>query len=688
MSEQHAPKAAASDSRMSQTPAEELTIAFIGNPNCGKTTLFNAYTGANLKVANWPGVTVERVEGAIESHGRKIRLVDLPGTYSLSSYTMEEQVSRQFILSDQVDVVVDVADASSLERSLYLTLQLIELGKPVVLALNMMDIVEKRGIDLDLHRLQELLGIPVVPVVARKKKGLRTLLHAALHQHEDGDASNHRPRAVDREAELEHVTEYAADIEAHIRDLEQKLPADTANPRYAAVGLLEHDPELMTLYPDLSREAPDFSDRIINGKYDAIERIMPEVLLGKEASDTFTDKVDDIVLRPVWGILIFLGIMGLVFALTFNVGDWLSAWLEELIDWFTQGVGSLLEGVHASDWVISLVCDGIISGVGGILTFLPNVTILFIALAFLEDSGYMSRVAYVMNDIMERLGLSGRAFIPMVLGFGCTVPAVMASRTLESRRDRFRVMLVTPFMSCSAKLPIYILFSGMFFGSNAMWAAYSMYLIGILMALLITWLLHLTDRHEEMQPLLIELQAYKRPSAYTIYVYVRDKVKDFLTKAGTTIFVASILLWLLLHLGPSGMTEDVSRSFAAVIGRGLAWILVPCGLGFWQIAVALLAGISAKEVVVSSTAVLFGIANVNSFGGMQQLHQELLQIGFGPLNAWCMMLFCLLYVPCLAALATIRREGGTRQMIAGILLQLGVAWVTTFAVWQIGSLFL
>ncbi len=664
--------------------SRELTIAFIGNPNCGKTTLFNAYTGANLKVANWPGVTVERVEGAIESHGRKIRLVDLPGTYSLSSFTMEEQVSRQFILSDQVDVVVDVADASSLERSLYLTLQLIELGKPAVLALNMMDIVEKRGIDLDLHRLQELLGIPVIPVVARKKKGLRTLLHAALHQYEDADASNHRPRAVDREAELEFVTKYAPDIEDCIHDLEQRLPAGTDNPRFAALALLEHDPEIMDRYPDLAKGTPDFGDRIINGKYDTIEKIMPEVLLGKEASDSFTDKVDEVVLRPFWGVLIFLAVMGLVFALTFNVGDWLSGWLETLIDWFTQGVGTLLETMHASPWVINLVCDGIISGVGGILTFLPNVTILFIALAFLEDSGYMSRVAYVMNDIMEHLGLSGRAFIPMVLGFGCTVPAIMASRTLESWKDRFRVMLVTPFMSCSAKLPIYILFSGMFFGQYAMWAAYSMYLIGILVALAVTWLLHITDR--SAQPLLIELPAYKRPSAYTIYVYVWDKVKDFLEKAGTTIFVASILLWLLMHLGPSGLTDDVSVSFAATLGRGLAWILIPCGLGFWQIAVALLAGISAKEVVVSSTAVLFGIANVNSFGGMQQLHQELLGIGFGPLNAWCMMLFCLLYVPCLASLATIRREGGVRTMVTGAAFQLGVAWLLTFVTWQIGSL--
>lgn len=667
--------------------SKDLTIAFIGNPNCGKTTLFNAYTGANLKVANWPGVTVERVEGAIKSHGQTIQLVDLPGTYSLSSFTMEEQVSRQFILSDEVDVVVDVADASSLERSLYLTLQLIELGKPMVLALNMMDIIQKRGIELDLHRLQEILGIPVIPVTARKRHGLQTLLHAALHQQEDSHAENHKPRAIHKEAAKLRVVDYAADVEVDIAKIEKLLPSDTPNARWQAIEILQRDPEILKRYPELP-EFKDMANRIINGKYDVIQEIMGEVLLGKDKSDSFTDKVDHFILHPVWGLLVFFAVMALVFALTFTVGDWLSGYMEELIDGFTGFTGSLLEHLHVSGWLQDLICDGVISGVGGILTFLPNVTILFIALALLEDSGYMARVAYVMNDIMARFGLSGRAFIPMVLGFGCTVPAIMASRTLESKEDRRRVMLLTPFMSCSAKLPIYILFSGMFFGQYAMWAAYSMYLLGILVALFFTWILHVMDKNKETHPLLIELPAYKQPSTYTVYVYVWDKVKDFLQKAGTTIFVASIILWLLMHLGVQGYTEDITLSFAALAGRSIAWLLVPCGLGFWQIAVALIAGISAKEVVVSSTAVLFGIANVNSFEGMQLLHAELSALGFGPLNAWCMMVFCLLYVPCLASLATIRKESGSAVfMWRTILFQIAVAWCASALFYQIGSLF-
>lgn len=667
------------------------TIGFIGNPNCGKTTLFNAYTGANLKVANWPGVTVERMEGAISSHGQTIKLIDLPGTYSLNSFTMEEQVTREFLLSSEVDVIVDVADASSLERSLYLTLQLCEMEKPMVLALNMMDVVEKRGMDLDLHRLQELLGIPVVPVVARKKRGLKALLHAALHQNEDSRAENHRPREVHSETVKERVMIYSPQMETKIRTIMDRLPADTPRKRWAAISLLSQDPQIQKQYPidisDITSE--EDASALVNERYDTIQEIIQEVLLGKSKSDTLTEKIDSVATRPFWGIVFFLGMMALVFALTFNLGDYLSDWLQQGIDWFTAGVGSTLESWHASGWLINLICDGIISGVGGILTFLPNITILFIALAFLEDSGYMARVAYVMNEIMERFGLSGRAFIPMVLGFGCTVPAIMASRALESEKDRRRVMLLTPFMSCSAKLPAYILFSGMFFPNNAMWAAYSMYLIGIAMAMLLAWILNKIDPLGQQHPLLIELPAYKAPSAYTVFLYVWDKVKDFLTKAGTTIFLASILLWILMHIGFGGYTEDVAQSLAAWLGQGLAVLLIPCGLGFWQIAVALIAGLSAKEVVVSSVAVLYGIANVTSFGGMQLLHTKLLASGFGPLNAYCMMLFCLLYVPCVAALSTIRKESKSAAYTwrtAGF--QFGIAWLVTALVYQIGRLFL
>lgn len=670
--------------------SEQLTIGFIGNPNCGKTTLFNAYTGANLKVANWPGVTVERMEGAINEHGHTIRLVDLPGTYSLNSFTMEEQVTRQFLESDQVSVIIDVADASSLERSLYLTLQLIEMNKPMVLALNMMDIVEKRGIDLDIHRLSEILGVPVIPVTARKKRGLKTLLHAALHQYEDSNAINHQPMDLHSETIKERVLTYSPDIERQIAQIEEKLTSVSDNPRLSAIEWLLKDEETTGRYKDydLPIQSEEQMNQIINQKYDFIQAILNEVLLGREKSDELSEKIDAVALKPFWGIVLFLLIMAGVFELTFSIGDWISGYVEILIGWFTEGVGSVLVSLHTADWLINLICDGIISGVGGILTFLPNITILFIALAFLEDSGYMARVAYIMNDIMEKLGLSGRAFIPMVLGFGCTVPAIMASRALESKKDRRRVMLITPFMSCSAKLPVYILFAGMFFPKQPMWAAYSLYVIGIGMALLLAWILKHFEKEAEDFPLLIELPAYKAPSAHTVLVYVWDKVKSFLMKAGTIIFAASIVLWLFTHFSISGYTEDISVSFAAQFGKAFSWVLVPCGLGFWQIVVALIAGVSAKEVVVSSMAVLFQVANANSFEGMQAMHLQLEAIGFGALNAYCMMLFCLLYVPCLASLATIKKESGSSSfMWKSIAFQLFVSWTLTTIVYQVGSLF-
>ena len=372
-----------------------------------------------------------------------------------------------------------------------------------------------------------------------------------------------------------------------------------------------------------------------------------------------------------------------------DADDFLKGYVEVLIDQLNGGVAALLSVAGASDMATSLVCDGIIAGVGGIITFLPNIFILFLALALLEDSGYMSRVAYVMDGIMGRLGLSGRAFIPMLLGFGCTVPAIMASRALENRRDRLKTMLVTPFMSCSARLPIYILFSEIFFPEQAMLAAYSMYLIGILMAILTAFVISRADKVRTENALLIELPEYKIPSGRTVFIYVWEKVKDFLTKAGTTIFVASVVMWALLNFGPSGYTPEMSESFGSMLGRFIVPLFAPIGLGFWQIVVALIAGISAKEVVVSSCAVLFGISNINSASGMDMLHGELLSIGFGPLNAVCLMVFCLLYVPCAATIMTIRKESGSsRWTVLSVLFQFCTAWVMSFLIYQIGSLLL
>lgn len=674
---------------------ENLTIGFIGNPNCGKTTLFNAYTGANLKVANWPGVTVEKVEGAIKDHDLNIRLVDLPGTYSLTSYTMEEQVSRQFILSDEVDVIIDVADASALERNLYLTLQLLELGKPVVLALNMMDIVEKRGMEIDTHRLPEMLGIPVIPVSARKRTGLDVLLHAAAHHKDCKDPEclihHHKYKPKHRH---DHHSEYAMvysdaiedKIDLIMAELKRKYP-NLTNYRWHAIKLLEQDKEISERYPV---SLPDVIDRnyesdIINEKYDFIQEIIREVLVNKDRQDALTEKVDRALTHRVWGIPIFLGIMAVVFFLTFTIGDWLKGYFEMGIESLSALLSDGLVAAGVNEMLRSLLVDGIVAGVGGILTFLPNIFILFLALAFLEDSGYMARVAYVMEGIMSKLGLSGRAFIPMILGFGCTVPAIMASRALENRRDRFKVMLITPFMSCSARLPIYILFAEMFFQEHAMLVAYSMYLIGLLVAILVAAVIHLIDRRKSENYLLIELPEYKIPSSRTVAIYVWEKVKDYLTKAGTTIFVASILMWVILNFGPQGYTTEMADSFGAILGHWLVPFFAPIGLGFWQIAVALIAGISAKEVVVSSCAVLFGVPNINSGAGMDTLVGILSASGFGQLNAFCLMVFCLLYIPCAAALATIRKESGsTRWMLLSALFQLVVAWVVTFIVYRIG----
>lgn len=675
----------------------EMTIGFIGNPNCGKTTLFNAYTGANLKVANWPGVTVEKVEGAIKAHDMNIHLVDLPGTYSLTSYTMEETVSRNFILSDEVDVIINVADASALERSLYLTLQLLELGKPVVLALNMMDIVEKRGMEIDLHRLPEMLGIPVVPVSARKRRGLDVLLHAAVHHkgvtapdrliHNHASSSRHKH---DHHSEFTMV--YSDNIEDKIDwiipELKKRYP-DLTNYRWHAIKLLEKDKEITEKYPV---DLPQVIDRsyesdIINQKYDFISEVIDEVLIHKERQDMFTEKVDKVLTSKLWGIPVFLGIMAVIFFLTFTVGDWIKGYFEIAIDLISNAATAGLAAINAGDIVTSLVVDGIIAGVGTIITFLPNILILFCCLALLEDSGYMARVAYVMEGVMSKLGLSGKAFIPMLLGFGCTVPAIMASRALENKRDRYKVMLVTPFMSCNARLTIYILFSEMFFGDNAMIVAYSMYLIGIVVAIIVSAVIHLIDRKKSENYLMIELPEYKMPDARTVGIYVWEKIKDYLGKAGSTIFIATIIIWVLLNFGPSGFAQDASNSFGAVIGKWLVPVFAPIGLGFWQIVVALIAGISAKEVVVSSCAVLFGIVNASSAAGMDAFSTALSGIGFGSLNAFCLMVFCLLYIPCAAALGTIRKESNSWAWMGfTAVFQLAVAWVVTFIVYRIGLL--
>lgn len=661
---------------------KHINVACIGNPNCGKTTLFNALTGSKLKVANWPGVTVERFEGETSYEDVDITLIDTPGIYSLTCYTIEEKVTRKCAMDDDIDVIINVVDASSLERNLYLTLQLLELGKPIVLALNMMDIVKERGMEIDMHRLPEMLGnIPVVAVSAAKRTGLDILLHAVIHHYEEGME--------------EYILDYPPEIEEKIGKLEVMMQAHYpthSSVRWHAIKLLEDDEEVRNEHPISVINVVDksYEKEIIQCKYAYIEKVVGETLFHKNKKAASTDKIDRLLTHPIWGIPMFLLIMCFVFFLTFTVGDALKGVFEQGLTLISNAVAGGLEAIGVAAWLKSLIVDGIIAGVGGILTFIPNIFILFLALAILEDSGYMARVAYVMDSVMGKVGLSGKAFLPMILGFGCTVPAIMATRALETEHDRRKTMLVTPFMSCSARLPIYVLFSEMFFPEHPAPVAFSMYVIGMVIAILAALVMNRLEKGKINDSLLIELPEYKRPNARTIRIYVWNKLKDYLSKAGTTIFVASIIIWFVLNFGVNGMVENPADSFGAVIGRVLVPVLAPAGLGMWQIGVALLSGVSAKEVVVSSFAVLFGVSNANSAAGMAKIAENIQSInpGFGPLNAYCLMLFCLLYVPCVATVATVKKESGSRKFTIGMItFQLILAWVVSTLVFQIGSLF-
>lgn len=699
----------------------DITVAFVGNPNCGKTTLFNALTGSTLKTANWPGVTVEGKEGTYSFDGHPMSLIDLPGTYSLTSYTMEEEITRSVVFSDQADVIVDVIDASCLERSLYLTLELLAWNKPVVIALNMMDIVEKRGIEIDLHRLAEILGVPVIPITARKRQGLKPLMHAVFHHKEAGLDPLLHDHATDDGMQAKHednVMVYSPDVEHAIDVVQEALESaypDLPNPRWYAIKLLEGDPAIAERYPivlpktfpqSIAKNPPitaaieqisllqnsdssgqesasltnSLEHRFITERYDFIQDVIHECVFNNHEKALQADRADKILTNKWLAIPIFLAIMGFVFFCTFFIGDVFKGWFEEALDVFNGWVSASLINIGTSDWLVSLICDGAISGVGTVLTFLPNIVILFFALAILEDSGYMSRVAYIMDSIMSKLGLSGRAFIPMILGFGCTVPAILSTRTLESKRDKVRVIIVSTFMSCSARLPVYILFSGLFFANLAALVAFSMYLLGIVVALLTLLVLHIHDRSkksagEDEGRLLIELPDYKIPDAHSVWIYMQDKVADYIMRAGTIIFLASLGIWALLHFGPSGYSADeYATSFAAYLGHAVAPVLAPFGCGDWRFAVALLAGVSAKEVIISSLSILFGISG--SMVGVGAWQAQLASIGFGPAHALGFMTFCLLYVPCVAAIAAAASEINNKKTVIGMLVfQLVVAWV-------------
>ena len=679
---------------------EVLTFALAGNQNCGKTTLFNQLTGSNQHVGNFPGVTVDRKDGAIKGHSDTL-VTDLPGIYSMSPYSSEEIVTRQFVLEEHPKGIINIVDATNIERNLYLTMQLLELDVPMVLALNMMDEVRQNGGSIRVNELEELLGIPVVPISAAKNEGISELvdhaLHVAKYQERPGrqdfcEADDHGG-AVHRclHGIMHLIEDHAKENDIPVRFAAAKLAEgdmlilDRLHLDQNEKETLEHIIQQMEKERGLDRAAA-----IADMRFAFISKVCRQTVIKPHESREHarSARIDKVLTGKYTAIPVFIAIMAAVFWLTFNViGAALSNLLDMGIGWLTNLVQQGMMAAGVNEVLQSLIIDGIFNGVGSVLSFLPIIVTLFFFLSMLEDSGYMARVAYVMEGIMSKLGLSGRAFIPMILGFGCTVPAIMASRSLENRRDRFKVMLITPFMSCSARLPIYILFAEMFFQERAMLVAYSMYLIGLVVAILVAAIIHLIDRRKSENYLLIELPEYKAPSARTVAIYVWEKVKDYLTKAGTTIFVASILMWVILNFGPHGYTTEMADSFGSILGHWLVPIFAPIGLGFWQIAVALIAGISAKEVVVSSCAVLFGIPNINSGAGMDTLVGILGAAGFGQLNAFCLMIFCLLYVPCAAALATIRKESGsTRWMLFSALFQLVVAWAVTFVVYRVGLL--
>jgi len=648
-----------------QRERKQFNVAFAGNPNCGKTTLFNAITGANLKVANWPGVTVEKKEGKTVFRDITFNLIDLPGTYSLNSYTLEEKVTKSAVLDESIDLIVNVVDASNLERNLYLTLQLIETGKPIIVALNMIDIVKSRGIRIDTEGLSNTLGLSVIPVSAKKKTGLNSLMREVYNL-----ALSMIP--------VKTKIRYGAQIEGYITQISDNLQKDypnLINTRWYAIKTVEGDDEVISEYPTSVKLPASLSYDIVNERYDFISELVKKFVQSKSKKVYPTDKIDKLLTHNTYGILIFFLIMSLVFTLTFTFGNLLKSYLENFFSKLSDIVFYFLTSIDTAPWLVSLIVDGILAGVFGILSFLPNIAILFLLLGFLEDSGYMARIAYIMDGIMNRLGLGGKAFIPLILGFGCSVPAIMATRTLSSEKERRDTIKLIPFMSCSAKIPIYILFSGIFFKQYEILAAISMYFTGILVGVISAKIKNRVAKNKGNFNLLIELPEYKTPSFRSVFIYANTKVKEYIKKAGSVIFVASIILWTFTNLNSKGLC-GIEESFAATFGKKLVPFFSPIGLGYWQIIVSLIAGLAAKEVVVSSLVIIYGSSYLDIAGALHR-------IGFTKISAISMMMFCLLYVPCIAAMATVQSE--TKSV--GFTLKLFftqnlVAWFISFVVYN------
>ncbi|MEM1485745.1 ferrous iron transport protein B [Oscillospiraceae bacterium PP1C4] len=659
------------------------TIALAGNPNCGKTTLFNRLTGANQHVGNWAGVTVERKEGFLSD--RQARLVDLPGIYSLATYTLEERVARDFLLSGDADAVINLLDGTSIERGLYFTLQLCELGIHTVVAVGMMDEVRAGGGAIDCARLGELLGVPVTPIVARTGENTDTLLDTALDSR--GAVPNLRYRL-----RLENAITQVSGIICDSVQCGERL-------RFYAIRLLEEDnsiPELLHLKPaqlelilkareklEADSGGMDTLTVVADERYRLIGDLLRQTVKPVQKNMKITDQIDAVALHKFWAFPIFLAVMGLMFTASFgSVG----MALKKTMEWDLMQISRLMRegmmGMHVIQPVIDLVVSGILGGVGCVLTFLPQIALVFLFLTLLEECGYLARAAFLMDLPLRRLGLTGKSFIPMLMGFGCTTPAVMAARTLENERDRRMTILLTPYLSCSARFPIYALFAGTFFPRQQGIAVLLLYLLGILVAAANGVFLKKGPFRGPDTPFLMEFPPYRLPSLRNVLRNTWERCKDFLQKAGTLIFLMSVGIWLLQHFNVRlQFTADVEKSIFSLVGGWLAPVFKPLGFGCAEAAIALLAGLVSKEAVVSTLGV------VCRAGGSSALLSSALSNLFTPLSAASFMVFSALYMPCISAFATMRRElHATKTAVYAVTVQTLIAYGTAMGVCQLGLL--
>lgn len=667
-----------------------MILALVGNQNCGKTTLFNQLTGSNQHVGNFPGVTVDQKVGEVRSK-RDCKVVDLPGIYSLRPYTNEEIVTREFILNEKPDGILNIVDATNIERNLYLTLQLLEMHIPMVLALNMMDEVRGNGGSIDVEKMSEELGIPVVPISAVKDEGVEDLIQTMYR--------------VARKKEMPKVTDFCEKGDVHrcihavchqVEDHAQNLGI---SPRFAAIKIVENDEDIIKRL-ELSQNELDMMEHSIEEmekdhhmdrnaaladmRYTFIEKVCDKTVIKCKESKEHkrSARIDKVLTNKYLAIPMFLCIMLLVFYLTFNViGAILSDWLGLGIDKVTGIVDQALTQYGMNPVVHSLVIDGIFAGVGSVLTFLPIIVVLFFFLSILEDSGYMARVAFFMDKLLRKIGLSGRSFVPMLIGFGCTVPAVMASRTLSSERDRKMTIMLTPYISCSAKIPIYAVFAAAFFEKHQALVMMGLYVGGIVVGILMALIFKHTLFKGNPIPFVMELPNYRLPSVKSVGQLMWDKAKDFIEKAFTVIFFATIIIWFLQTFDTRlNVVTNSADSLLAVIGRFIAPLFAPLGFADWRVSTSLICGFTAKEAVVSTMSVLTGTSMATLGSALSEM--------FTPLSAVSFLVFTLLYTPCVAAVASIRREMNSKWQAAGVVvMQCVIAWLVAFLVYHVGGLF-